>query len=140
MTAYRWHWDIEKIRQTTVADNVVDLMVRKIERLPPKTIDVLKTASCIGNSFEFETLSLVCEISADEISAVLDSAVAEGYIIPSGGIVKFSHDRIQEAAYSLIPDNERLKIHYRIGKILLERTPSDQLDEKLFAVVDLLNT
>mgnify|MGYP001175553632 CR=1 FL=1 len=139
MTSYRWRWDIGRIRQTAVADNVVDLMVRKIERLPAATIELLTTASCIGNSFKLSLLALVHDASSDEVLADLSPAVAEGFVIPAADFIKFSHDRIQEAVYSLISDDDRTRIHYRIGTLLLANTPEAEFDEKLFMIVDQLN-
>ena len=52
---------------------------------------------------------------------------------------KFLHDRIQQAAYSLIPDEHRVDIHLRIGRALLASMTADQLAEHLFDVANQIN-
>jgi len=135
----RWEWDLKKVEGVEVSDNVIDLLVQSLESLPPKTLIILKLAACIGNYFDLKTLSLVSEQSAIDVGENLWAAV-EGEIIypldnnyrlinlkkkgiefPSVEVIfYFQHDRIQQAVYSLIPDDEKALIHQRIGKFLLQ--------------------
>ena len=51
----------------------------------------------------------------------------------------FQHDRIQEAAYSLIPEHARAQAHLRIGRLLLAHTPPHKHDEIVFEIVSQFN-
>ncbi|MBU0995435.1 MAG: AAA family ATPase [Proteobacteria bacterium] len=133
-----WQWDIDSIIDMQVTDNVVDLMADKIGRLPKQIQDVLKVASCIGNRFDLEMILLLMDMPVETVLTVLSDAMAEGFISMRSDYI-FHHDRIQEAAYSLISDEERPSFHYRIGKLVDEKTPEDQKQDKLFYIVDQLN-
>ena len=48
----RWRWDLDAIRVKGYTDNVVDLMVAKLNRLPVTAQKALQQLACIGNSAE----------------------------------------------------------------------------------------
>jgi histidine kinase len=134
-----WNWELEEIRQMHVTDNVVDLLAGKIKSLPENVQDMLKVCACIGNRFDLE---LISEITDKPIEKVLDDislAIDEGLISLISGIYRFHHDRIQEAAYSIIPDQLKAERHYKIGSILLEKTGTEELDDKVIFITDHWN-
>ncbi|MGE5474929.1 MAG: diguanylate cyclase [Ignavibacteriales bacterium] len=134
-----WVWDIAKINTLQVTDNVVQMMAEKINKLPKDTQEILKICACIGNRFDLETLSTVVNKTIDETLAALTLAVQEGLICLCVDLYKFYHDRIHEAAYSLIPDEEKAKKHYAIGNLTLSNTPEADLIDKILYIVDQLN-
>ncbi|MFK0729688.1 MAG: ATP-binding protein, partial [Gloeotrichia echinulata HAB0833] len=77
-----WHWDIDQINQIGITDNVVDLMVKKIEKLDEKTKNVLKLAACIGHQFDLEILSIINQQSKTCTARELQPALQEGLIVP----------------------------------------------------------
>ncbi|HLO49924.1 MAG TPA: serine/threonine-protein kinase PknK, partial [Kamptonema sp.] len=81
-TQYCWQWEIAAIKNVDITDNVVDLMVSKIEKLAHSTQTVLKLAACIGNQFNLDILSIVNSKSQAETSQELQVAIEEGLIIP----------------------------------------------------------
>jgi predicted ATPase/class 3 adenylate cyclase len=151
----RWQWNLEQIQARGITENVVELMAQKIKKLPKPTQDILKLAACIGNQFDLKTLSIIEEKAQKETGNELWSAVSEGLIVPIGDdykflqtnqnpdrlkvAYKFVHDRIQQAAYSLIPENRKQAIHLKIGQLLLNNISRQQQEEKIFEIVNQLN-
>ncbi|WMT78177.1 AAA family ATPase [Bradyrhizobium sp. Ash2021] len=132
----RWSWDLNRIRAKGYTDNVADFMAAKLSRLPPTTQKVLGQLACLGNAAESETLALVHEASDEATNAALWEAVRAGLVLRSGGTYAFLHDRVQEAAYTLIVEDERAMSHLRIGRLLAARTPPEHLEENIFEIVN----
>src|SRR6266851_2356884 len=137
--AAAWIWDLARIRAKGYTDNVVDLMVGKLKRLSGATQTALQQLACLGNVAEFATLTLVHGKLEEEIHAALWEATRTGLILRLDGSYAFLHDRIQEAAYALIPESERVGAHLRIGRVLLASMTPDGLAEHLFDVANQLN-
>src|SRR5207244_5544351 len=132
-------WDFARIREKGYTDNVVGLMVGKLKRLPKTTQNALRQLACLGNAVEIATMRLVFGKSEEEMHAALWEAARAGLILRLDGSYAFLHDRIQEAAYALIPEGERPAAHLRIGRVLLASMNADQLAEHLFDVANQLN-
>ena len=111
-------------------------MVGKLSRLPVKTQNALQQLACLGNSADFELLTMVYEDSKDEIHSDLREAVQAGFVLPSEHGYRFVHDRVQEAAYSLIRENARAATHLRIGRLFAERISPLEIEEKIFEIVN----
>ncbi|QHT70733.1 AAA family ATPase [Rhodocytophaga rosea] len=140
----RWDWNVEKIRQLNITDNVVEFMAGKILRMPVASQQVLKLASCIGTTFQVETLAIIYQKNSNQTSRELQKPLQEDMIISDGATYKFAHDRIQQAVYSLIPENERSRVHWQIGTLLLHNVKEQAdaenlLNEQLFEIVNQLN-
>src|SRR5467141_1397572 len=137
--ASAWIWDLARIRAKGYTDNVVDLMVGKLKRLSATTQEALKQLACLGNAAEVATLALVHGETEEAIHTALWEAVRAGLIFQQESTYKFLHDRIQEAAYALIPESERATEHLRIGRVLLASMTGDGLAEHLFDVANQFN-
>src|SRR5438034_11234418 len=135
----RWTWDLSRIRGKDHTDNVVDLVVGKLIRMPADTQDVLKQLACLGNSADFTMLKIIYRDSNEELERQLWEAVQAGLVLRSEDSYRFLHDRVQEAAYSLIPQQLRAETHLRIGRLLAESTPSHKLEERIFEIVNQFN-
>ncbi len=158
-----WQWDIEQIQAVGITDdNVVELVARNLQKLPQMTQQVLRLAACIGNQFNLDVLAIVNEKSESDTSADLWSALIAGLILPLSDAYKvplvfdeeeeavrieesvqvsykFLHDRVQQAAYSLIPDDQKKQTHLEIGQLLLKNTPTEEIEENIFDIVNQLN-
>ncbi len=142
-----WHWNMAAIQQVGMTDNVVELMAAKVQKLPTTTQQIVTLAACIGNRFDLETLAIIAERTPHETAQTLQQALFEGLIMETGNSkfqipnskFQFSHDRVQEAAYSLIPDNEKAPVHLNIGKLLRDKIPQDQQAERVFEIVSQFN-
>ncbi len=151
----RWEWDISQIEAIDITDNVVDLMVSKLIKLPKSSQQILRLAACIGNRFNLNTLAIVSEISEIEAFQNLTNAIKQGLIIPTSGLefveaenfdsqlviynFKFLHDRVQQAAYSLIAEYEKQAVHLQIGWLLHSSFSQQNREEHIFELADHFN-
>jgi PAS domain S-box-containing protein len=134
-----WVWDLNRIHAKGYTDNVVELMVGKLARLPVDTQEALKQFACMGNTAEFDMLAMAYEKSIEELHQHLWEAVRTGLIFRSEDTYRFLHDRVQEAAYSMIPQDQRAAAHLRIGMLLAAHTPAAKREEAIFEIVNQLN-
>ncbi|MFL9922432.1 AAA family ATPase [Paraburkholderia fungorum] len=137
--AARWSWELERIHAKGYTDNVVDLMVGKLSRLPAEAQTALQQLACLGNIADFTAISIVLGTSEEQAHAALWPSVRQELIERLAGAYKFVHDRIQEAAYSLIPEELRGEAHLRIGRLLAAHTPTEKREEAVFDLVNQLN-
>jgi PAS domain S-box-containing protein len=137
--AARWSWDLNRIHAKGYTDNVVDLMVSKLTRLPVETQIALQHLACLGNVAEIKVLSIVHRTSEQKIHSDLWEAVRLELIVRLEGVYRFVHDRVQEAAYSLVAAEQRAAAHLRIGRLLAAHTPPEKREEAIFEIVNQLN-
>jgi PAS domain S-box-containing protein len=134
----QWFWDLNRAHAMGYTGNIADLMAAKLTRLPADTQTALQLLACLGNTADIATFSLVSDISEQGDARLLE-AVRQDLVQRLDTAYRFTHDRVQEIAYSLIPERERAAVHLLIGRRLLERTRLEELDEKLFDIVNHLN-
>ncbi|WP_042490558.1 AAA family ATPase [Anabaena sp. PCC 7108] len=157
-----WQWDIKVIQDINITDNVVELMISEVQRLPLITQNILKLAACVGNKFSLDVLAIINENSQSETGIDLWPALESGLVIPLSQfyqipllyeqdisaslpgekltiVYKFLHDRVQQASYSLIPDSQKKQTHLKIGELLLKETSDAEQEERIFEIVNHLN-
>lgn len=154
----KWNWDINRISKVDISDNVIDLLSRRIEDLSPSALDLLKIASCIGNQFDLEQLSMIGDRPAMEIGRNLWPAIEKEILSPLDQDYKllrpgendsslskvqvrfaFQHNRIQQLIYSRIPEQERQSIHLRVGWEYALHVDSLEESDYLFDMVNHTN-
>jgi PAS domain S-box-containing protein len=153
--AGRWKWELSEIKALDITDNVVDLLIHRLEQMRPDTQHVLRMAACMGNSFDLRTLGLVIHEPISNILESLFPAMEDDLIVSTSGfrvprevqsddpilleVFRFRHDRVQQAAYALIEKKDREKVHLQIGRLLMERNETGDLEEELFDIINHLN-
>jgi PAS domain S-box-containing protein len=137
--AVRWRWELDRLHAKGYTDNVVDLMVGKLSRLPAETQAALQQLACLGNVAEIGLLSIVLGKSDDDVRSDLWDAVRLELVERLEGSYKFIHDRVQEAAYSLTPERLRAEAHLSVGRLLAAHTPAERREEAIFEIVNQLN-
>lgn len=137
--ANQWRWSPDRIHAKGYTDNIVDLMVGKLNRLPMQTQYALQQLACLGNVAGASTLSTVLGMSKVQVRAVFWDAIRLELVHRLEGAYGFVHDRIHEAAYTLIPTAQRADAHLRIGRILAAQTPVHEREEAIFDIVGQLN-
>ncbi|MEG4320034.1 MULTISPECIES: AAA family ATPase [unclassified Microcoleus] len=160
--AAEWQWDIQHIESQGISENVVDLMVNKIQILSTATQRILQLAACIDNQFSLDILSVASGKSWSQTAQDLWEALQVGLILPVGNTYripqvfepeeleklgktapdvcyKFMHDRVQQAAYAMIPDADKESVHLAIGRLLLQGSSEGERQERIFDIVNHLN-
>jgi PAS domain S-box-containing protein len=133
-----WTWDAQAIAAMSQTDNLLDLTVRRLWRLPSRTQDILRVLSCLGRHTDFATLATLCE-PAPDLHAHIGRAVDAGVVIADETQCRFLHDRVQEGAYALVPEHDRGALHLRIGRVLSRTMSRAALAERIFEVANQLN-
>lgn len=154
MVSKSWKWDSDRINTREITENVVDLLISKINLFSEETRNILQISSCIGNQFDLNTISIISETDIIITLNYLWPAIIKGLIIPLNdnykmvespeyarkALFKFQHDRVQQAAYSMIPGASRDSLHYKIAELLISQLGSNELSERIFEVADHLNS
>ncbi len=135
----RWRWDMDALRGLDVTASVVGLLVGKLKELPSDIQETLTVAACIGNQFDMATLAVVTAGDGDAILDHVHAAVAAGLISESSDHCYFVRDRIQEAAYALVPPEDRDRTHLTIGRLLVQRQRASDDEQDLYRIVDQVN-
>ncbi|MBV8415438.1 MAG: AAA family ATPase, partial [Verrucomicrobia bacterium] len=134
-----WRWNVKHIRALGFTDNVADLVIARLRRLPAATQEALKQLACLGHGADVATLSIIRGGSEESVHQELWDAVRAGLIHRSGASYKFLHDRIREAAYLLIPEQSRARFHLNVGRLLVSRMTRKQTEEQIFDIANQLN-
>ncbi len=154
---YKWIWNAKKIDEMDITDNVVDLLKQRMKSLPGSTVEILNKAACVGSEFGLGEVANIANTKNSDAFQVLKPAIDEGFVYeveePSFGNngnlntsitsdnknFAFSHDRIQQAAYSLTTDDDRNAIHLKIGRYQMAQLSDDKPQAFSFDAVDHLN-
>ncbi|GAB1537982.1 hypothetical protein NUACC21_06380 [Scytonema sp. NUACC21] len=153
-----WQYDIDEVKAIALTDDIVEFMALQLDKLPSQTQEVLKLAACIGNDFDLKTLAIIYEKSEVDTAADLWQSLLDGLVLPEAGDrllvdesellpipheglrkYKFLHNRVRQAAYSLIPDDCKQSIHLKIGKLLLSSIPINERKKNIFILVNQFN-
>ncbi len=154
-----WSCDLAQIKSVAVTDDVVEFMALQLQKLPIRTQYALTLAACIGSQFDLDTLAIISEQSPADTAAALWAGLEENLLIPTSEtyklftnvdlrststaetnpVYRFLHDRIQQAAYSLIYDDRKQETHFKIGQLLYQNSSEVARQERLFDIAGHLN-
>lgn len=158
----RWVWDKDKIEMLDVSDNVVDLLITKLQKFPIELQEIMEVAAAIGNRFDANLVATVLDKPLDQVLKSLLEVIQEGLILPSEDIqqhlyldsreisksqqkkplsreFRFLHDKVQQASFQLMSEEDREKTHYKIGLILFKKYKGELIQEHIFEVMAQLN-
>ena len=150
-----WEWKLQAIQGLDITENVVDLLLHRLESMPIDTQNIMMIAACIGSNFDLKILKTITDYNDSELIQHLLPAIREDLVettsrdigsIRNGKITpvmaenfKFRHDRVRQASYALIANNDKKPIHLKIGRLLFEDIVLQQFEDKIFDVIDHLN-
>ncbi len=152
----QWNYDLYEIQARGLSDDILELLLAKLRKLDAGSRDVLKIAAALGARFDLRMLSLAFERSYFETAQLLERPLKEGFLVPRDDAYKyvaegtdaeaaaavgyaFLHDRVQQAAYALLDDDEKEELHLRIGRLYVANVSYEERDEKLVDIVNHWN-
>ncbi|MDT8426590.1 MAG: AAA family ATPase [Methyloprofundus sp.] len=136
-----WTWDEAQLRHTAIPHTALDLFKDKIQKLQPKSRDLLAVSACLGATFLAQDLALIAGISKNNLYKTLSDAFSKNILLRDKDRVYFFHDQVQAAAESFLDAHEKQKIHAKIAKALIKAVPEHADLSKLsniFTIVEHL--
>ncbi|WP_170311486.1 helix-turn-helix transcriptional regulator [Vallitalea okinawensis] len=135
-----WQWKSQLINNIQTDIGVVKFLINKLNRIPKKPKELIKFLSCLGNSFDLDTLLMISQLGdKNEVTDDLDILINEGLIVSKKTLhsinYEFIHDRVQQAACDLMDLQERKEIHLIIGQSLLQHIQPEELEKRLVSVM-----
>jgi len=143
-----WNWDLQKINNQQITDNVVELMINKMQLLPVESLNILKNAACIGRVFSLEILEVITGFTSNQLAIHLEDSLINGILLPASevldsfaqySLLKFSHDRIRQAAYESVEDSKKAEFHLAISRILYAAKSETEINEEPFTITNQYN-
>lgn len=147
-----WAWHIELIKQQATSENVTDLLLKRLDQISHETKHILSYAACIGKDFGLSILSSLLNTPEKQLALQIEGAISDNFLIPLStnyyyaadiddfdARFCFAHDKIRESAYSLLDEQEKSLVHYKIGKLMLRETSEADLDNKIMSITNQLD-
>lgn len=152
----RWVWDLSAIANQGITEDVISFLIDKMGDLPPETVRVLQQAAVVGNSFDLASLTALLKFTPALLVQQLQPGLQQSLVVRANDDLdlttaydfdldpsynpryRFLHDRLQQAAYSLLSPEERVEAHYQLGQRLQSQSDA-YTNEQLFATVNHLN-
>ena len=149
----KWGWDLPRIRQEGMTQDVLDLLHKRLGTLQQDTRTILATAACLGSSFEtgklavaggrplYEVLQCMAICTREALIVAIEDHPASSGPAPlldhkPANRFRFLHDRIQQAAFDCIPDEAKKDFRLQIGQRLMAGLSPE---EELVPQLDVLN-
>ena len=137
--ASTWQWHIDRIKARSVGDNVVDLMIERLSRLPAASLQALKQMACLGNSIAIARFCRILGTSEPDTQGLLREALHSGLLLQIDDTYAFAHDRVHEAAYAMLAVAERPEVHRNIGARLVANLADNEVEAQIFEIVSQFN-
>ncbi len=145
----RWTWDVAALAQAAATDTVAEHMAARLGRLSGDARHALSVAAALGARFSADVVARCLEVPTEDATRLLWAAAEQGFLLPLGGrpgdagapaahddhdaaAFRFAHDRVQEAAYALLPEEARPALHLELARLLAEDLREDSAPERVF--------
>lgn len=136
-----WNWNLSSIQQRNITENVVDFMASMVRKGSLERQQILKLVACLGGKVSYADLSNISDLPLEKLNQILYPIYREGLLVPlDNDELRFSHDRIQQAVYDLLDNDEKSNMHLKTGKLLIEGKSEEEIEERLFDIIGQFNS
>ena len=109
-----------------VPEGVRDVLRRRLARLPPPAVAVLRLAATVGQEAEVEVLVDAADTDEDGVIAGLEAGVIAGLLTePGPGRVRFVHALVRDTVYADLTQLRLTRMHARVGAAIRRLRPGD---------------
>ncbi len=157
-----WEWNEKLLQDASVSANVVDFLVEKITNLSKYLQNLLRTAACLGDIFDLNTLASIVAEKRNTVAMEIAAAVNMGYIVSldehldaffkmvsdikeeelakfANTRFRFSHDRIRQAALVLVSDDDRAIMNLKAARIKTTSLSAAEIEDEVFFIANHYN-
>ena len=135
-----WAWDVAAVRRHLGRADVVEMLIARIDALPPETGAVLEITACLGGDLTPDLLATAAGRTGEVLAEQLLPALEDGLLVleQAGGTVRFRHDRVQQAAFTRLPPPERAVLQLTLARRLTAAGYRAVAAEQYFPAVHLI--
>jgi len=148
-------FNMDRIHQIAVTDDIVELMKERLASMSKDAQEILGLAACLGATFDVGDLTIFTHLEPNSLSQCIESGLREGLILPvsmrateshqnvtdegADRQFRFLHDRVQQAAYESLDQDNRYSLHFRIANEWWKRVGQSEQDDRIFELASHLN-
>jgi len=129
-------YDLAGMDRLPATDSLASVLNSAMVTLDQEMKNVLAAGACAGWAFSPYFVAAILRVPVFSVKMTLDNLEKEGYIVRDNDNYRFVHDRVRETAYELNPEQERLKLHRRSGRLLIGMADDDA---GIFHAVEQMN-
>jgi DNA-binding SARP family transcriptional activator len=114
------------VAMSDVPYGVRDVLRRRLARLPPPAVAVLRLAAAIGREADVDLIVSAADTDEDGVLDALETGLIAGLLTePGPSRVRFVHALVRDTLYSDLSHLRRARVHARIAAALERLRPHD---------------
>jgi predicted ATPase/signal transduction histidine kinase len=114
-----WLCRVEDVARYPASENIISFVTARLEKEGPEALGLLQTMACIGPEAEKAVLARALDLSEESLQQLAAPMARSGFVVLSPAKLSFAHDRIQEAAYSLMHEVTRRDRHRQLVDVMM---------------------
>ncbi|WP_156318573.1 ATP-binding sensor histidine kinase [Rhizobium sp. AAP43] len=130
-----WLCQVEDVARYPASENIISFVTARLEKEGVEALRLLQTMACMGPEAEKAVIASALSLSAEGLARLAAPLARSGFVVLSPAKLSFAHDRIQEAAYSLLDTEERRARHLHLVDVMMSLSDGST-NASVFAVAN----